>query len=93
VRQTVTAVALAALAGPLAGCALPPLETPAEAQARQGQSCKEAGFTEGSENFRLCLLLQQTNERLAGVERRLGILEQQTAFPPGPGFYRRPYWW
>ena len=34
-------------------------------------SCTEAGFEADTPDFRLCLLLQQTNERLAAVERRL----------------------
>lgn len=76
----------------LAGCAGPPPETPEEALARRTLSCKEAGFVEGSENFRLCLLLQQTDERLASVERRLGFIEQDVRF--GPPFYPgRPFWW
>ena len=62
----------------------PPAETPAEALARRELSCTEAGFDGGTPDFRLCLMLQQTNERLAAVERRLTWLEQD------PGF-SRPY--
>lgn len=73
-----------------AGCALPPRETPEEALARRSQNCKEAGFAEGGENYRLCLLLQQTNERLADVERRLAWIEQDVRF--GPPFYPGRWW-
>lgn len=60
----------------LAGCALPAAETPAQIDARRQTSCTEAGFAEGTPDFRLCLLLQQTNERLAAVERRLALIDQ-----------------
>ena len=80
------------LAVGLGGCAGPPPETIEEAQARRGLSCKEAGFVENSESYRLCLLLQQTDERLANVEHRLRWIEQDVRF--GPPFYPgRPFWW
>ncbi len=79
------------LALALTGCA-GPRETIEEAQARRSLSCKEAGFTEGSESYKLCLLLQQTDERLANVEHRLRWIEQDVRF--GPPFYPgRPFWW
>lgn len=82
---------LALILLPFAGCALPPAETAEEAALRRGLSCREAGFTQGSEDYRLCILLQQTNERLASVERRLAFIEQDVRFPP---FYPpRRYWW
>ena len=74
----------------LAGCTTAPPETPAEALARRELSCTEAGFEAATPDFRLCLILQQTNERLAAVERRLTWLEQD------PGFSRPffgPGWW
>ena len=74
----------------LAGCATRPPETPAEQLARRELSCKESGFTEATPDFRLCLLLQQTNERLAAVEQRLRWLDQELNWPRpfyGPG------WW
>ena len=49
---------------------------PAEALTRRQTSCADAGFTADTPDFRLCLLLQQTNERLTAVERRLSALEQ-----------------
>jgi len=76
--------------GLLAGCTTVPPETPAEMQARRELSCQEAGFEAGSSDFKLCLLLQQTNERLSAVERRLNWLEQD------PGWSRPflgPGWW
>jgi hypothetical protein len=78
-------------ATPPTGCALPPQETPAEALARRQLSCTEAGFQEGTPDFRLCVLLQQTNERLENVERRLGWIEQDVRFPPPYAGW--PYWW
>ena len=87
VRALAPALAAAALAG---GCAAGPVETPAEAAARRQASCQEAGFAEGTPDFRLCLILQQTNERLGAVERRLAWIEQQTRLP-GP--YFGPGWW
>ena len=69
---------------------LPPAETPAEALARRQVSCTEAGFAEGTPDFRLCLLLQQTNERLAAVEQRLIWIEQDASLR-GP--YFGPGWW
>ena len=81
---------LAWAAGLLAGCTTAPPETPAEALARRELSCTEAGFEVATPDFRLCLILQQTNERLAAVERRLTWLEQDSGFSRpffGPG------WW
>jgi hypothetical protein len=78
-------------AAPLVGCSLPAQETPAEALARRQLSCTEAGFQAGTPDFRLCMLLQQTNERLENVERRLGWIEQDVRFPPP--YVGRPYWW
>lgn len=80
---------LLALLG-LAGCAVP-VETPAEAQARRAVGCEESGFTRDSPDFRLCILLQEANERLDAVERRLRFIEQDVRFA-GPPYYR-PYWW
>ena len=74
----------------LAGCTAPPAETPAEELARRQVSCTEAGFTADTADFRLCLLLQQTNERLAAVEQRLRWIEQDTSLR-GP--YFGPDWW
>ena len=51
---------------------------------------REMGFAEGTPDFRLCVLLQQTNERLASVERRLSWIEQDVRFA-GP--YFGPGWW
>jgi hypothetical protein len=90
-RYAGAAFFLLPITGALAGCAmLPPAETPEEAQARRSLSCQQAGIPEGSPEFRLCVLLQQTNERLDAVERRLGWIEQDVRFPPP--FYGR-YWW
>lgn len=78
------------LAALLAGCATVPPETPAEATARRELSCTEAGFEASTPDFRLCLILQQTNERLAAVERRLTWLEQDASFARP---YLGPGWW
>jgi hypothetical protein len=78
------------LAAALAGCTSVPPETPAEAQARRELSCKEAGFAEDGPDFKLCLILQQTNDRLAAVERRLTWLEQDASLARP---YLGPGWW
>lgn len=83
-------IGAAALGGLLAGCATKPPETPAEAAARREVSCKEAGFVDATPEFRLCLMLQQTNERLAAVERELRWQNQQFGWA-GP--YAGPGWW
>ncbi len=75
----------------LGGCALPPVETPAETAARREIACQAAGFTPDSPDLRLCLLLQQTNERLAAVEHRLTWIEQQMSFGGRP--YGPSWWW
>ena len=72
------------------GCTLPPAETPAEALTRRQASCTEEGFESGTPDFRLCVLLQQTNERLAAMERRLRLIEQDWRVP-GP--YFGPWGW
>ena len=74
----------------LAGCATVPPETLAEQAARRQLSCTEAGFAADSPEFRLCLILQETNERLAAVERRLGWLEQDASLARP---YLGPGWW
>jgi hypothetical protein len=59
---------------PLVGCAQL-VETPEQVAERRQESCTQAGFAEGSEGYRLCLLIQETNERLALLERRLAYME------------------
>ena len=78
------------LLAPLAACSTVPPETPAEALARRELSCKEAGFAEDGPDFKLCLILQQTNDRLAAVERRLTWLEQDASLARP---YLGPGWW
>lgn len=77
----------------LAGCSLPPEETPDEARLRRTADCRAAGFAPDSSELRLCLLLQQTNERLAVLDRRLRRIEQDVQFqgPYGRGY--GPGWW
>ena len=83
------ATAAAMLVG---GCTIAPPETPAEALARRQLDCQVAGFTAGDSDFRLCLLLQQANERLAAVERRLTWIEQQVGFGGVPVVPGRRWW-
>ena len=89
VQRLVSAVVLVAVAG----CAAAPGETPVERAARLGADCAAAGFQKDSEAFRLCLLLQGQDERLAALERRLAFIEQDVRFG-GVGGYRGryPYW-
>jgi hypothetical protein len=75
------------LALPLAACAA--WETPEQRDARLAADCTASGFTTGSDAYRLCLLLQATNDRLAYVERRLGFIEQDVRFPR---YYPYPFW-
>lgn len=84
---------LAAIAGLalLAGCATTPPETPQERQARFQAACNEAGFKADTEAYKLCLLIQQQNDRLSAVERRLGFIQSQVDTPPL--FYPRRWWW
>ena len=72
----------------LAGCAAAARETPEERTARRNADCTAAGLKPDSEGFRLCLLIQETNERLDTVERRLRFIEQDTRFS---GYPQR--WW
>jgi hypothetical protein len=76
------AALLLALILPLAACAGLARETREERDARLAADCTAAGFTAASDAYRLCLLLQATNERLAYVERRLAFIEQDVRFAP-----------
>jgi hypothetical protein len=71
----------------LAGCATAPPETPAERVARQGPTAPPPASSATPEAYRLCLLLQEQNERLAALERRLAFIEQDVRFPRFGGFY------
>ena len=86
---------LASLTIPLvvAGCALPPVETPEAARERRLAECRSAGFTADSPELRLCVLLEQTNERLEQLDRRLRRIEQDVQFFPGPHPHARGRWW
>jgi invasion protein IalB len=82
-----------ALILPLAAtaCAQMPAETPEEATQRWAVTCLEAGFARDSDAYKVCLLLEQQNDRMAYIERRLQIIESQTVYTP-PLFPRRWYW-
>jgi hypothetical protein len=73
----------------LAGCATAPSESPEQATVRHVLSCADAGFTRDTEAWRLCLLIQQQNDRLAAMEGRLRRIELQSGFGFGP----YPYGW
>ncbi len=72
----------------LAGCTAAARETSEERTARLNAGCTAAGFKPDTESFRLCLLIQQTNDRLDSVERRLRFIDQDIS---APGYPRR--WW
>jgi hypothetical protein len=74
----------------LAGCAAGVPETPQERQARFQAACNEAGFKADTEANKLCLLIQQQNDRLDAVERRLGFIQSDLNSPPLYYPYR---WW
>lgn len=40
-------------------------------------SCLEAGFAEGSDAYRLCLILEETQDRIARLERRIDFLDAE----------------
>ena len=89
VHRLVSAVVLVAVAG----CAAAPGETSVERAARLGADCAAAGFQKDSEAFRLCLLLQGQDERLAALERRLAFIEQDVRFDGFGGYRGRyPHW-
>jgi hypothetical protein len=64
------------LAAGSAGCRTAAELEKAAAEARRA-SCLEAGFTEGSDAYRLCLLLEETQERIARLERRIDFLDME----------------
>ena len=66
-------VMVGALLG-LAACT-PQEEIERAIAAANRQSCLDAGFVESSENYKLCLLIQDNNRRLSDVERRLSFIE------------------
>jgi hypothetical protein len=82
---------LAAWGLTVAGCAAAPVETPAETLARRTVNCREAGFPADTPELRLCLLLQETNDRLDVMERRLRFIEQDVQFPRP--YFGRYGWW
>ena len=71
----------------ISGCATVQKESPEAYVARLQANCTEAGFQRDTENYRLCLLIQGTNERLDAVEQQLRYVDMNTSF--------RPYhhWW
>ena len=74
----------------LGGCAMGPTETPQQAAQRHAVECRQAGLDPASEIGRLCLLLEQQNDRLAALEQRLRWIESET-LTPGP-FWGRCCW-
>lgn len=87
-RRLAPALATSLLLG---ACAAAPVETPVERTARLGADCAAAGFQRESEAYRLCLLLQGQDERLAALERRLAFIEQDVRLG-SVGGYRGRYW-
>ena len=65
--------AIAAVAILVSGCQTGP--TVEELRAVDVAACDTAGFEPGSDAHGLCLLLQDTNRRLATLERRLDFIE------------------
>jgi len=72
-RRPLTLVALGLV---LAGCQSTAELEQAAAEARRA-SCLEAGFAEGSDAYRLCLILQETQDRIARLERRIDLLDSE----------------
>ena len=72
----------------LAGCATAARETPEERTARLNADCTAAGFKPDTESFRLCLLIQHTNDRLDWSSAACASIDQDIG---APGYPRR--WW
>jgi outer membrane murein-binding lipoprotein Lpp len=72
----------------VAGCA-PQEEIRAQIAEAQRLDCLAAGFEPDTDAFRLCLLIQDTNQRIAAVERRVDFLDSRAAFYP----WSRRSWW
>lgn len=53
------------------------------------QSCLTDGFKEGTDNYKLCLLLQETNRRIDALNGRVAVLEANTRWVNryGPFYY------
>ncbi|BCX19760.1 MAG: hypothetical protein KatS3mg117_3442 [Geminicoccaceae bacterium] len=75
-RAVCSAAILGAFA--LAGCRSAAEIEQAAAEARR-TSCLEAGFVEGTDAYRLCLLLQETQERIVRLERRIDLLDSEVS--------------
>ena len=68
----------------ISGCAAVQKESPEAYAARLQANCTEAGFQPDTESYRLCLLIQDTNERLDTVERQLRYVDMNTRWRPYP---------
>ncbi len=68
------ALLVAAFVPLLAGCESA-AERRAAFEAAISESCRSQGFTEGTDAFRMCLLLERTNARIGILENRLDQLE------------------
>lgn len=73
----------------VAGCQSAAELEQAAVEARR-TSCLEAGFAEGSDAYRLCLILQETQDRIARVERRIDFLDAEIS---GLRTFGRWYGW
>ena len=73
--------------GRLAGAALLALSTLGACQSAEEYAkvlaeerqaaCQARGFDPGRQNFELCLMMQETRQRLEQVERRIDLLDSQ----------------
>lgn len=41
------------------------------------EACRSRGFEPGKESFALCLMIQETHQRLGQVERRIDLLDNE----------------
>jgi hypothetical protein len=82
---------LSALLLGLVGCAQP-VETPEQVVARRQADCRQAGFAVDGDAYKLCILLQESNDRLAIVEGRLNMLQNQVLRPLPYPYRGYPYW-
>ncbi len=52
-----------------------PARMEAERRAEAARSCAETGFRNGTDDYRICLLLQRLSDRLGAVEQRLDLID------------------
>lgn len=73
-KRAIFAVVIATLGPCLAGCQSA-AEQRAAFEAAISESCRSQGFEEGTDAFRICLMLERTHARIGILESRLDQLD------------------